>query len=70
MQATFSGHTAQQIIKAATTDANGQQWITIDGISYQITAHGRVELANGNWAKTVVLQALVDDQVRRIVLEA
>lgn len=66
MQKTYKGLTAKQIIKAARPDSTNRLFTTIDGVEYTVVSHDRVELNNGDWTGTVVLES----PNQRIVLES
>ncbi len=45
------------MLSNSANDTEGRKWITIDGVEYTVNAHDRVELNNGNWARTVVIES-------------
>ncbi len=66
MQRTFKGLTAQQVLAQSTKSTAGPLITYINGVFFTVIPHERVELNNGNWTSTVVIQNAQD----RIVLEA
>jgi hypothetical protein len=57
MQESWKGFDAKQVLNQSAADTEGRKWITIDGVEYTVNAHDRVELNNGNWARTVVIES-------------
>ncbi len=66
MQKKFAGQTAKQILKSATADQDGRKFVVIYGTQYTVVEHDRVELANGSYTSTVV----IENPDNRIVLDA
>lgn len=54
---TYKGWTAKEIVSHSMVESDGRSYITIGGDIYTVQVHGRVELANGNWTSTVVIES-------------